>query len=369
MAGKNPRRLTDYRVRKTVNDAQEMFENFEKKILDLNHQIKFIKLINATLDLEQMVKSLLFTCQGNMLVSSVALFLPLDLDNTTFFLKDCVGYERESFNISISARSPLIRLLKKSSTNYLHFSVLLGKNNLKSATRKLEVLEPDLLVPLKVKENLNGMLVFGKKLNGKEFNNSEYKFVAFIADVAGIAMENARLYEMATQDRMSGLFVHHYFKNALFNEFSRAKRYGTPLSLIMMDIDFFKKVNDTYGHQRGDVVIQQIAHLIRDGIRDIDIAARYGGEEFTIILPETGIEAAQTVAERLRESIADFPFATHDDTSLHITASFGISTVRKTTASSEELIEEADRALYQSKRNGRNQVSRGKPIAPAVKKS
>ena len=355
MAGKPTSKLTDAKVRETVDLAQEMFENYEKKVLDLTNQLKFVRIINATLDLEQMVNAILFSCQGNILVSGVAIFLPEDLDMTAYTLNGCVGYEKEKFKIRIRTSSQLIKELKKAK-DPIHFSSINSKDRFKRITSSLEVLKPELLIPLKVKENLNGFLIFGKKLSGKDFTNSEYNFMNFISEAAAIAMENAFLYMQATMDRMTGLFVNHYFKNRLLSEMLRAKRYKQHLSLIMVDIDHFKKVNDTYGHQLGDKVIKAIGGIIMDAIREIDIAARYGGEEFAIILPETDQESACTVCERLRATVENHDFKSRRG-SLKITASFGVATLLSTDATPGMFIERADELLYHSKKTGRNRVT------------
>jgi len=356
MAKKINKRLTDAKVQETVFLAQEMFENYEKKVLDLSNQLKFVRIINSTLDIEEMVNAILFSCQGNILVSGVSIFLPADLDTTAYSFRACVGYEREKFDITLPANSQLMKLLQKSKS-YISYSSIANKEKFKRISLNLAQLHPELLVPLKVKDTLNGFLVFGQKLSGKDFTNSEYAFISFIAEAASIAVDNARLYQMATLDRMSNLYVHHYFKNQLHTEFLRAKRYKKPLSLLMLDIDHFKNVNDTYGHQKGDLVIKDIAKIIRAGIREIDIAARYGGEEFAVIFPETGIESSITVAERLRETIEKHHFISHK-APVHITSSFGIACIRKDVTSPSQLLEMADQALYRSKENGRNQVSR-----------
>jgi diguanylate cyclase (GGDEF)-like protein len=222
---------------------------------------------------------------------------------------------------------------------------------------KLKLLRPEILAPLRARDDLIGFLAFSRKFSGQDFTESDLQQIAFIAEVAGILIENARLYEMATHDRMSGLFVNHYFKNALFTEFNRARRYRKPLALVMADIDHFKQVNDTWGHQKGDTVIQEIAAILKSGIREIDILARYGGEEFALILPETAIESACTVAERLREMVQEHRFVDAANP-VPVTASFGVAVLQRRFGSSEELIKAADDALYKAKNGGRNQVAR-----------
>ena len=192
------------------------------------------------------------------------------------------------------------------------------------------------------------------KKNRTEWGNYDLVFLGNLADSAAISLHNAQLYELAITDGLTKLFIHRYFQNRLDSELIRAKRYNSNISLLMLDIDHFKKVNDTYGHQEGDYVLKKFAKIISDHVRKVDIAARYGGEEFAIILPETGITGAEQVAEHLRYLIEKECF-TIDGKSVPITASIGVSSWDKV-VSKEEFIEQADRALYRAKHEGRNRV-------------
>ncbi|MBD3789507.1 MAG: GGDEF domain-containing protein [Campylobacterales bacterium] len=166
-------------------------------------------------------------------------------------------------------------------------------------------------------------------------------------------LEN-KLAKLALHDALTGLYNRGHFDQKLQEELNRTLRYGRSLSLLMLDIDFFKKVNDTYGHQAGDEVLKNIAHIILSSIRNSDYAARYGGEEFAIILPETDPTEAVQLAERIRTAIEQNKFKTSEN-DIPITISIGVGTSKKETTP-ELLIEAADSALYQAKENGRNQV-------------
>ncbi len=168
--------------------------------------------------------------------------------------------------------------------------------------------------------------------------------------------QNRRLQEMANRDGLTGLYNHRYFHEQLSQDFLRAKRYHENLSCILFDIDFFKKFNDTYGHQTGDVVLRALATVIQRATRESDLAARYGGEEFAIILYYTEGEAAYQAAERLRTMVESHEVQDNGNV-LRVTISLGVATFpHEKIHDSKELIEHADQALYKAKDNGRNRV-------------
>lgn len=176
--------------------------------------------------------------------------------------------------------------------------------------------------------------------------------------IAG-ALQNAHLYELAMVDGLTGLFVRRYFDARIEEEIERSRRYGTPFSVIMLDVDDFKKLNDTYGHLVGDRVLRAIANVIKAQMRGVDTAARYGGEEMAVILPRTEMVGAYNLAERIREGIAELRITTDDDPprSLAVTASLGISAFPESKArDGTDLVRRADKALYRAKKTGKNRV-------------
>lgn len=174
---------------------------------------------------------------------------------------------------------------------------------------------------------------------------------------------NAQLEEMATVDELTGLANFRVFKRRLKDDWLRAARYETPLSLVMFDLDDFKRVNDSYGHQAGDRVLREFATLVAGGARATDIAARYGGEEFAMILPHTGGERAVRVAERIRRAVEEFPFGERQPP-IRVTVSAGIATYPASPGidSAEQLVAAADRALYSAKKAGKNRVVVQEPV-------
>ena len=158
---------------------------------------------------------------------------------------------------------------------------------------------------------------------------------------------------LSLTDALTGLYNRRHFDNTIEREFMRSKRYGGDLSLAIIDIDFFKKINDTYGHLCGDYILKEAAYLIMDNFRKTDFVFRYGGEEFVVILTETNLESSKIPLERLRAKIAEYPFVFNGQP-LHITVSTGVSSNNAETI--EEFLDNADKALYRAKQTGRNKV-------------
>ena len=171
-----------------------------------------------------------------------------------------------------------------------------------------------------------------------------------------INMAMTKMAEMSTTDELTGLYNRRYFTEALEREIARAKRYGTSLVMCMMDLDYFKRVNDAYGHTAGDMVLAEIGNILKDCIRKSDLACRYGGEEFAVILPDTDVKKAKAVCERFRKIVAGHPFK-HNLSQFNITISMGITSYNSLMDQSPiEIMELADKALYQAKEAGRNQL-------------
>jgi diguanylate cyclase (GGDEF)-like protein len=168
--------------------------------------------------------------------------------------------------------------------------------------------------------------------------------------------KNKLLEELVKKDGLTNLYNHRYFHDRMVDEFNRCKRYGLSMSCVLMDIDFFKKINDTYGHQAGDHILQRLAQIILANIRDVDIGARYGGEEFALILPHTRLENALKFSDRLRRNVEEtgFSFA---GTTIKVTVSLGVACLPENDPKSHtDIIRFADDALYAAKTAGRNRV-------------
>jgi diguanylate cyclase (GGDEF)-like protein len=178
----------------------------------------------------------------------------------------------------------------------------------------------------------------------------------FIASNNIEAAYHDEIYRMTTVDGLTQVFNRRYFEDAIERELSRSRRYTRPLSLVLLDIDHFKKINDTHGHLAGDSALKELCQRLKPRIRTTDLLARYGGEEFAVVLPATDRVGALQVAEVLRALVESAPF-THDDIAIPATISLGVAEVDlANVGKADELIKRADANLYEAKRSGRNRA-------------
>jgi len=217
-----------------------------------------------------------------------------------------------------------------------------------------------LAVPILREHHLLGLVTAIDPEEGA-FSDEDVEALSALALQAGVAIENARLHRVverqAVTDALTGLANRRQFYEVLGREYERAQRFGQPVSLILLDIDDFKLINDSRGHLAGDAVLHSVAATLAEVIREIDLAARYGGEEFAVLLPQTGPDGAANLAERLRSEIAarSIRFGTEEITG--VTASFGVAAGPVNEQTQIDLIASADAALYQAKREGKNHVT------------
>jgi diguanylate cyclase (GGDEF)-like protein len=178
---------------------------------------------------------------------------------------------------------------------------------------------------------------------------------AWLDEIKNLRHEIEQLQELVAADALTGLYNYRHFKTVLRAEMDRSKRSGVPTTLVMLDVDHFKVVNDNHGHEAGNQVLEQLAEILRRELRTTDIVARYGGDEFTIVFPETHLNLAIKVAERIRQGVEKMPFVVGDDTELQLTVSMGASVYMKTSVLDlEEFVESVDKYLYEAKDSGRN---------------
>ena len=202
--------------------------------------------------------------------------------------------------------------------------------------------------------------------HGAPFTSEQRDLLAYLTTQTAVSLENAdlhrRIQRQAITDELTGLSNVRHFHELLDQEIERAQRFNHHIGLVMVDIDNFKKVNDTYGHPQGDLVLKEVARVLREQSRDIDFPARYGGEEMSVILPQTDIGGAALLAERMREAIEELRVRRLDGQGvLSLTASFGVAALPASATDKRYLIAVADEALYRAKHGGKNRVERAEP--------
>ncbi len=218
--------------------------------------------------------------------------------------------------------------------------------------------------PLAAEHHLTGLLSVAR--TDRPFTEAERSLFDYLAGQASVSIENIDLHErvqrQAVTDELTGLYNHRRFHEAISTEVERAKRFDQDLGLVMLDIDDFKQVNDRFGHQQGDIVLREVASIVRRFSREIDAPARYGGEEFALLLPGTNLEGAYQLAERVRQGIEALGLTVSGQAeALRVTASLGVAAISAHhEIEPRELIAAADAALYEAKRSGKNTTVRAR---------
>jgi diguanylate cyclase (GGDEF)-like protein len=217
-------------------------------------------------------------------------------------------------------------------------------------------LKSGIVVPLILRDRKVGVLFLHDCEAKRDWSIDDTALLGFLADLLSVSIENAELHQererQSVTDGLTGVANRRHFNEVFYHEFERARRYEQCMSLIIADLDFLKKINDTYGHQAGDEAIKTLARVLHEGSRSIDLAARYGGEEFCLLLPNTDLEMAEQTAERLRKRITECAVEGPGI----ISASIGVASFPVHAEDPDELFARADEALYEAKQQGRNKV-------------
>ncbi|MBP5437230.1 MAG: sensor domain-containing diguanylate cyclase [Treponema sp.] len=343
---------------------------YEKEIYDLKQMIEISRSLCTTLELSKLIESTLFITMAQMHVLAAGIFILNSVDSFAYSLgNNYNGFDVDmSREYSIPMASTLVEYIVENREQVFTPKELEKHIAGSKELKLLQSLNITLLVPLVLKNRVNGLLVLGERFaagaeDGAVYDEYDKQQVSIIASLAAVAINNASLLELSSTDMMTHLKLKYYFFNVLTDNLDAAIMQDVHLSVLMFDIDFFKKFNDTYGHACGDYVLQQVASLIKGSIRSQDLASRYGGEEFTVLLSDANKKDAVFIADRIRKNIEAYDFE-YENKHMKVTVSGGVAVFSSETnpvKSAKALVDQADQALYVSKRNGRNRVTFADP--------
>jgi len=237
-----------------------------------------------------------------------------------------------------------------------------------SNTKEGALMPSKACAPLKLGDKKLGIINIEKFQEDGKADQEELRMLELISTLSAVAIENSNLFKktemLANTDGLTKLYTRRYMENFFEAELEKSRRYGHPLSFIISDIDHFKSFNDTYGHQIGDFVLEEVAKVLKGAVRNVDLAARYGGEEFVAVLPETDYKGAFTFAERFRKLVEGKIYEDQKTgQKLRVTVSIGVASYPLHSKERTEIIKKADSALYIAKESGRNRVK----VAPITK--
>ena len=347
-------------VAPTVESREKTIEDFKTKLVEstsLRRALSSIaRLTVQSLEVSRVLDQVLEALTGAPVrAGKAAIWL---LTDNAMRLEACRGYDS---NLKKESARPNDIIQKVVATGNLLDSENAGRDPALSSLTRLRA-GAFVCAPLVHNREILGVIdieEFSGDRKEKESLRDDVDAVEFVASLTAMVVKNGRMFaeakDRANTDGLTRLFTHRYFQDTLDSELKRAGRYEDTVSLLITDIDHFKKFNDTYGHQIGDLVLRETAAVFKELRREQDVVARYGGEEFVVVLPNTPKNVAQQVAEKFRKAIADrvYPSEKGD---LRVTLSIGVSTFPDDSREKNELIKKADAALYLAKEGGRNCV-------------
>lgn len=342
-------------------------KELRKKVYDLRNIFDVSLELHAILDVDRLINSTLLSLIGKFGCKSAIFLYGLKKTEQRLSVLNSKGlYKADIENLTIEKSDGLIEYLRKNQSPQLISK--LPKYVQKSAGAKaLKNIEMELISPITTVRNQEDALIcLGPRVNDKPYQKNELEILITINNIVSIALSNASLYDEVMQlsytDGMTELHNYRYFEMRLKEEILRHTRNEQGVSLIILDVDHFKNYNDTLGHQAGDEVLRNLAHILKETVRENDIVARYGGEEFAVILPSVGREGVIILAERLRSHVADAIFPDeHVQPLKRLTISVGTASLPIDATDATDLIYKADTALYAAKHAGRNCVKQYSP--------
>jgi diguanylate cyclase (GGDEF)-like protein len=345
---------------------REITETLQEQVRALTELIEVSKAVVSSLDLDAVLQTILASAMrfAGIPAGTVALYDEL---RRAFTLHAHAGLSHRAVEMAQWELEPGSLTEHVVNSRSIVFVEDLGKSPFPvHPVPRSEGIKSVVCIPLVLHNRFLG-IIYLVDFSPRKFNREKMNLLSIFASFASMSIENAKLHNrtkmMAITDALTGLFNHRYFQQVLSQEVDRARRYQKPFSLIMMDVDDFKKFNDKYGHKNGDRVLAAVGEIINDTLRSVDCGFRYGGEEFVAILPETRLENAIQVAERLRVNIEENAATRLAGIGDNVTVSVGVVTYPLHGETKDDLLDHVDELLYLAKSKGKNLVHYEKPAA------
>ena len=332
-------------------------DELEGRLAEIFFTHEFFKALTSFSSVDD-VTSLIVDGANGILGAEISCVYLLDQEKWLLRLRASQGRPEDFFTAAVPVSETLLgRAFTEGTVQEIDVST--GSSSARWVREPSEV-RSHAAIPLRTGDSIVGVLAIASSTY-REMTPPEMERLQVIANQSSLALQNALLHEelerLSVTDRLTELYNHGYFQQRIDEELGRASRFAHTLSLIMIDIDDFKVFNDTFGHPRGDKVLQMVSETIRENLREMDVAARYGGEEFVVVLPETDLEGARAVAERIRRGVEQLSFIGGEGVPpVHKTISVGVASYPHNAANHSKLIETADHAMYVAKRSGKNRV-------------
>lgn len=336
-------------------------KELRKKIYDLHNIFEISLELHSILDLDRLVNSTLLALIGQFSCkSAMFLFINKKNEQRLSVLNSKGYYESDIENLKIEKSDKLYQYCIDN-RNPILFNKLPKELKSSNAITKLGKLNVELISPILVHQKEAALLCLADRVKSKKYTENELELLATINNIISVAVSNAYLYDEVIQlsytDGMTDLHNYRYFEMRLKEEVMRHSRTNQEVSLIILDVDFFKNYNDTLGHPAGDTVLKKLGIILKETVRENDIVARYGGEEFAVILPGVGQKGAMILADRIRERVELNKFPSQEiQPKGNLTISVGVATLPNQAKDAKDLIYKADTALYTAKNSGRNRV-------------
>ena len=355
----NPRIMENYSLLQDIG-VLEYVESLNREILNYKSLLlRGLDIFNHT-SIDEIMDSTVYQISDHFMPSFIAFLWKPIQTREDITIKAYKNYKPVNMDLRVDCITPFEAFFRQY-PKPINFELLAFQLENDEAVKPYLDIKTEIVVPILGPFGLYGIILVGKKILDDEYSRDELFFLQQLMSFVSQAIKNHLHYEHSLRDVKTGLYNHGFFLTRLTEEVTRTKRIGYSSSIIVMDVDKFKNFNDNYGHLAGDKVLENLAQVIKQGVRSEDIPSRFGGEEFTVLLPHTDKLTVWTVAERLRSSVAEMKVPWEVPLP-QVTISIGIYTFDQDTgADVSNIIRRADEALYISKERGRNRCTMWNP--------